>query len=433
MKFFNVFLYEFHHFRRSTSKLLTYLIFVFACIYSIYGGFDLYNRQIEIIENIENEQQKEVLLFSNFFKNPTVSLDALDVLGSIPLYAVKHPSVLMPLGIGQAEQYGYYKKITNWSSTYDNDMVEEFANPERLVHGNIDFSFLVIFLLPIVLIIFTYNIRGLEQDSRFEKLINIQFGSIAQWVFIRFSFYVLLLILTIVSFILCIFIMNNAISIYAIELKSLIILLVAYILFFATILYVIVLKSSSSSTIAFKMISMWLLLCVIIPGSVHQFASIVYPTHYMTDYLDANRQEAYEVFELPIDSIYSRVLTIYPDLSQTKNYSKNRTLNREFRRNAICAIVNNMNKIAIGKIEQKNAEKNQLIRSSYWFNPVSYVQNKWNHYTATDYYSYHDYRVGIQGTIDTKLRLLNFESWDERSVTASVYKNYLNKLNVSVD
>ena len=146
MKFFNVFLYEFHHFRRSTSKLLTYLIFVFACIYSIYGGFDLYNRQIEIIENIENEQQKEVLLFSNFFKNPTVSLDVLDVLGSIPLYAVKHPSVLMPLGIGQAEQYGYYKKITNWSSTYDNDMVQELTNPERLVNGNIDFSFLIIFL-----------------------------------------------------------------------------------------------------------------------------------------------------------------------------------------------------------------------------------------------------------------------------------------------
>ena len=73
-------------------------------------------------------------------------------------------------------------------------MVEELANPERLVSGNIDFSFLVIFLLPVLLIILTYNIMGLEQDFRFEKLISIQFGSIQKWIFSRFLFYILLLI-----------------------------------------------------------------------------------------------------------------------------------------------------------------------------------------------------------------------------------------------
>ena len=131
---------------------------------------------------------------SNFFNKLTVLPAALDVLGYIPISATKKPSPLMPLGIGQAEQYGYYKNITNWSSTYDNDMVEEIANPERLVNGNIDFSFLVIFLLPILIIIMTYNIRGLEQDFRFDKLIKIQYGSVSQWIFIRFSFYILLLI-----------------------------------------------------------------------------------------------------------------------------------------------------------------------------------------------------------------------------------------------
>ena len=40
----------------------------------------------------------------------------------------------------------------------------EISNYERLINGNIDFSFLVIFLLPILLIILTYNINGLEKD-----------------------------------------------------------------------------------------------------------------------------------------------------------------------------------------------------------------------------------------------------------------------------
>ena len=53
-------------------------------------------------------------------------------------------------------------------------------------------------------------------------------------------------------------------------------------------------------------------------------------------------------------------------------------MNKDFRRNAISAIINNMNKVAIDKIEEKNAKKNRLICSSYWFNPVSYIQNQWN-------------------------------------------------------
>jgi ABC-2 type transport system permease protein len=432
MKFFNVFLYEFHHFRRSTAKVLTYLIFVFACVYSIYSGFDLQNKQKATIEDIEFKQQQELLFVSNFFNKLTVLPAALDVLGYIPISATKKPSPLMPLGIGQAEQYGYYKNITNWSSTYDNDMVEEIANPERLVNGNIDFSFLVIFLLPILIIIMTYNIKGLEQDFRFDKLIKIQYGSVSQWIFIRFSFYILLLLLTVIFFMVCVAVMNNAIGTYLFELTSLIFLLVGYILFFAAIFYFIVLRSYGSSAIAFKMISIWLLLCVIIPGAVHQFASIVHPAHYMTDYLDANREEAYEVFELPLDSVYLRLFNVYPNLSETK-HAKTNELNRDFRRNAISAIVNNMNKIAIEKIEEKNSEKNQLIRATYWFNPVSYVQNQWNHYTATDYYSYRDYRIHIQATLDTKLRLLNFESWDERKVTVAVYENYLKELNVVSD
>ena len=432
MRFLNVFLYEFHHFRRSTAKVLTYLIFVFACVYSIYSGFDLQNKQKATIEDIESKQQQELLFVSNFFNKLTVLPAALDVLGYIPISATKKPSPLMPLGIGQAEQYGYYKNITNWSSTYDNDMVEEIANPERLVNGNIDFSFLVIFLLPILIIIMTYNIRGLEQDFRFDKLIKIQYGSVSQWIFIRFSFYILLLLLTVIFFMVCVAVMNNAIGAYLFELTSLILLLVGYVLFFAAIFYFIVLRSYGSSTIAFKMISVWLLLCMIIPGAVHQFASIVHPAHYMTDYLDANREEAYEVFELPIDSVYLRLFKVYPDLSETK-HAKTNELNRDFRRNAISAIVNNMNKIAIEKIEEKNSEKNQLIRATYWFNPVSYVQNQWNHYTATDYYSYRDYRIRIQETLDTKLRLLNFESWDERKVTVAIYENYLKELNIGSD
>ena len=54
----------------------------------------------------------------------------------------------MPLGIGQSQQYGFYKKINRWSSTYDDDIVEEISNYERLINEQYRFFFSCDFSSP---------------------------------------------------------------------------------------------------------------------------------------------------------------------------------------------------------------------------------------------------------------------------------------------
>ena len=115
----------------------------------------------------------------------------------------------MPLGLGQSQQFGFYKKVNRWSSTYDNDMVEEISNYERLISGNIDFSFIIIFLLPIILIIFTYNINGLEKDFGIHKLILIQSNRLKLWIFTRLLFYLLLILFTISTIIISVGLFNS--------------------------------------------------------------------------------------------------------------------------------------------------------------------------------------------------------------------------------
>ena len=178
---------------------------------------------------------------------------------------------MLPLGLGQSEQYGYYKEVTIWSSTYDNDMVEEIANPERLINGNIDFSFLVIYLLPLLLIVLTYNIGGLEKDAHFERLVKVQFGSLSKWLGFRFSFYVTMLVLTVVMLILGVAYINDGLYLWTSNLGGLLLLSVGYILFFSTLFFGVLIYSSGSRSNAFNMISIWLLLCLIIPGSIHQY------------------------------------------------------------------------------------------------------------------------------------------------------------------
>jgi hypothetical protein len=118
---------------------------------------------------------------------------------------------------------------------------------------------------------------------------------------------------------------------------------------------------------------------------------------------------------------------IYLDLDTTKQ-GQDSLIDRTIVRNTMSAVVNQININAINKIEQQNNSKNQLIISSYWFNPVSYFQNEWNALTSTDYNSYKDYRNDIQYAINNKLELLAFECWDERKVSSKLYDKYLKKL-----
>ena len=92
------------------------------------------------------------------------------------------------------------------------------------------------------------------------------------------------------------------------------------------------------------------------------------------------------------------------------------------------AIVNQLNIAAINKIEQQNDEKNRLIKKTYWFNPLSFFQNKWNAITSTDYNSYKNYRNYIQSNINDRLELLTFECWDDKKDDLNTFNEYLKVL-----
>ncbi|MEC8537641.1 MAG: hypothetical protein VXY26_02475, partial [Bacteroidota bacterium] len=209
------------------------------------------------------------------------------------------------------------------------------------------------------------------------------------------------------------------------------------IVLFSIIFYFIIIYSNSTSSIAFKMISIWLLFCVVLPGGVHQYASLKHPTNYMTDFLDANRNDFYEMVSLPAENIYKKLNVIYPNVDESlygmqvkANNGSLNDANYNALRQTICSIANDMNKNVIVEIEEKNKLKNEFIESTYWFNPISCFLNKWNSHTATDYNSYYKFRVNIQDDIDAKLALLVNGIWNQKNIDQQVYEDYLKKLGV---
>jgi ABC-2 type transport system permease protein len=201
-----------------------------------------------------------------------------------------------------------------------------------------------------------------------------------------------------------------------------------YIISCSFIFYFINKHAISSSSVAFKMISIWLLFCVIIPGSVHQYVSMKYPANYMTDFLDVNRKQTYEVFKLDNIDLYDFLIEIHPELVET-NKSDEETLDNQLIRRSVSSIINQMNIAAADEIEIQNDDKNNLIKSSYFFNPVSYVQNLWNSYTSTDYNAYKNFRLDIEKSVIARNKLIVLELWKENKVDAETYNRYLETLN----
>ena len=199
-----------------------------------------------------------------------------------------------------------------------------------------------------------------------------------------------------------------------------------YIIFFSVVFYFINKHARNSSSVAFKMISIWLLFCVIIPGSVHQYVSFKYPANYMTDFLDVNREQTYEVFKLDNIDLYDVLMVIHPELVDTK---KAEELDNKLIRRSISTIINQMNIDAANEIERQNEVKNEAIRFSYFFNPVSYVQNLWNSCTFTDYNAYREFRLKIEESISARNKLMVLELWREQKVDKENYAKYLKVLN----
>ena len=129
-----------------------------------------------------------------------------------------------------------------------------------------------------------------------------------------------------------------------------------YTLSYSVVYFLIARFGSGSGANAFKMMGVWLLFCVVIPGAVHQYVSMTHPVSYMTDYLDTSRKETYATFSLPPETLADRLITLYPELTETV-HGQSEEVDKAVIRGTLPAIINQMNKAAAVNIEQRNAAK----------------------------------------------------------------------------
>lgn len=103
-------------------------------------------------------------------------------------------------------------------------------------------------------------------------------------------------------------------------------------------------------------------------------------------------------------------------------------MNEAIINNAMSHLANQLMKNSSKKIENRNEQKNSLIRNSYRYNPVNFFRNAFNAICRTGHYTYRDFRKDIQTMIDKKSGMITLESWNKETFNKEKFLHYMEVL-----
>jgi ABC-2 type transport system permease protein len=187
---------------------------------------------------------------------------------------VNQTDPLNALVIGQRDVNPSIQRVTIRNlenQKYDTDLY----NPANLLAGNLDFSFVLVYLFPLLIIAFTYNLLSEEREGGTWQLILAQRGGALSLLVQKFAVRAAVVFAALAALLVL------AAGLLSLppdeELLAVVLLSVLYLLCWFAISFWVVSWQKSSSTSAVSLLSTWLLLTIVVPGAVNSYLSHTYP------------------------------------------------------------------------------------------------------------------------------------------------------------
>lgn len=214
-----------------------------------------------------------------------------------PKYAVKKPFSLQALNVGQSDvQPFYYKVYINKKQylTFESEIENSFLQ----FIGNFDFSFVVIYLFPLLIIVFSYNVLSSEKEQGTWVLLKTSNQSIAQVILYRIV--IRYLMFTVFFWLIVTPVLLSHIGssfLYTANWLWLVAFVSLYFAFWFAASLLVNSFSMRSNVNAMVLIFMWLFTGIIVPNLLQIGLSKVYPVPSRIDMLTAERDAINRYFE----------------------------------------------------------------------------------------------------------------------------------------
>ena len=300
----------FKNFIRSKGTKIGLLFLLIIGFISLLIGHQFQEKQENNIAETAAYQKEHIARNANFHK---------DEMGLL-LYYIKFSLVnktlpINSLSIGQRDVNPSIQSVTIRGlegQKYDS----ELNNPSNLLAGNIDFSFVLLYLFPLLIIAFSYNIISEEKESGTWKIVATQ--SPNTFLYILKLFYVRILSLTALVTVLlltAVFFLKTPID------QSFLIfygIAVLYILFWFAVCFFIVSLQKNSNYNAVILLTIWLFLIIIVPAAVNTYIVNTYKVPEALELTLKQRNAYHEKWDTDKNETMEKFYKHYPQFRSYK-------------------------------------------------------------------------------------------------------------------
>lgn len=254
--------------RTRTCKLGLLLVLLLGII-SIFIGKQFLNKQEKAAIQVAQKQSEHIK------RNVKYHSDDIGLL----LYYLKfslinQPNPLSGLAIGQKDVNPNVLSVnilTLEGQKHNTDLV----NPNQLLYGNLDLCFIILYVLPLLIIAFNYNLLSEEEETGTWRLVSVLSKSKIGFLLQKLSVRVILLFLVLLLlFVIAGFVMKIPLD------ASFIIFIITsflYLLFWFALCFVVISLKQSSNLNALTMLSLWLVLVMLLPAAINNLVANQYP------------------------------------------------------------------------------------------------------------------------------------------------------------
>lgn len=274
--------------RRGKALKMVVTLAMAAGLYSLFYGKTVIDRQRETIATLQKDEKTRLDSLEAWAKLDTsiaankakweTATSAYEV--NVPegyRYAIYTPSDITPLSIGMRDLFPYYQDV--WGrAIYRQIFQQEIANPQKLAVGHFDWAFVVIFILPLLLIVLSYNMLSSEKEQGTYSLLLAQPVSLRQIVLAKLSLRAALMVgfLAVIS-VLSVFVLGINFSENGGLWLRFFLVALAYGLFWLAVILAVVSFQKSSAFNALTLLAVWILLIVVLPAFTQQWLTVSQP------------------------------------------------------------------------------------------------------------------------------------------------------------
>lgn len=308
-----------------------------------------------------------------------------------PRLAIMQPEKLSFLATGQSDMYTHFKSPTVYGNNFALDY-SEMVNPVQLLFGNFDLAFVIIYILPLLIIAFTFNILSKEKELGTLRLLGAQPISIVKWLLQKMTIrYIIFTGFTLVLLLITITIFSSDSFTNFSNLLGLLFIIAGYILFWFVLSSIVNIKINNSSKNALVLIGFWLLIVLVLPATINQLGSSLYPTPSRLKMINEIRLIKKEN-EKKQNEIMSEYLRNHPELAQENDKQKFGFWHRYF---ASEKVMEEKTKPLLAEYDLQLKKQQDLISLFKYISPAILMQQSLNTIAGTSEKHYNNYKKQV--------------------------------------